>query len=144
MNCKNMISPQNTYRFRMPDTSINSRSSVTQHLCWDVSSCHSGIEWKWTQQILEQFWPYVEHVPSVTQNYIPLSETDWGWKNQVSSFSSHKWVLLKIQKGKWIKWLMLISCIILTHRWLRMEHFSVDCSINCTEKRLAYVRKWWG
>ena len=73
---KNMISPQNTYRVRMPDTSINSRSSVTQHLCWDVSSCHSGIDWKWTSKILEQFWPYIEHVPSVTRNYIPFVR-DW-------------------------------------------------------------------
>ena len=76
INCKYMISPQNTYIIRMPDTSINSRSSVTQHRCCDVSSCHSGIEWKWTSKFFEQFWSYVEHVPRVTQNYIPFVR-DW-------------------------------------------------------------------
>ena len=50
------------------------------------------------QQVKKLVWHHVEHLPCKIA-YLE-SETDWEWKNQVSSFLSHHWLPLKIKKRK--------------------------------------------
>ena len=46
------------------------------------------------------FWRYVEHLPQVTKIPHIQAEMDWGSKNQISSFFSNQWLLLKMKKWK--------------------------------------------
>ncbi len=46
------------------------------------------------------FWRYVEHPPQVTKIPHIQAEMDWGSKNQISSFFSNQWLLLKMKKWK--------------------------------------------
>ena len=74
-----------------------------------------------------------------------LSKTEWGWKNQVSSFffafvtSTENKEKRKMSQmnGDQCRYLFKLTTAI-------AASFSVARSMKPTEKRLAHVRKWWG